>query len=427
MINFRIISYVFWIILFIYILNFFIYYTVGFSYFDFYLYYNKISNLNIDVIFFGHFQPIIYLYKIIDILVGFHGLIILKTFFLILPFIFFYKQNSLSHALFYLLFPYIFVNSFINFNLETLAIILLILFIYYYEKKEYYLSSLSILACIFIKEIYVINLIIASLLFFKDRKFIIFSILLTISIIFIYFFLNYVYINSAQSSDVIQISNIFDRYSLTNDFAYKLLFLSPFIVLFFLIDKIYYKYLFICSPNLIFILITKNDAYYSPLSHYSFSLIPFFIYAFLNSKKGIIKLKNINLLLCLLNIFIFIYFINSNDFKRQYQNNDSFLKENIPDNSSVTIQNRFSNVNLFKRKYIFSFPNNIQGSDIYEDKYFDEKIISKYVVLDLGKTFFLFDKKVNKKMFYDSSYYKNLIDNYYLINQSGSINVYKKK
>ena len=71
----------FGIILFIYILNFFIYYTVGFSYFDFYLYYNKISNLNIDVIFFGHFQPIIYLYKIIDILLGFHGLIILKIFF----------------------------------------------------------------------------------------------------------------------------------------------------------------------------------------------------------------------------------------------------------------------------------------------------------------------------------------------------------
>ena len=146
-------------------------------------------------------------------------------------------------------------------------------------------------------------------------------------------------------------------------------------------------------------MITKNNAYYSPLSHYSFSLIPFFIYSFLNSKKVIIKLKNINLLLCLLNIFIFIYFINSNNFNYQYQNHDSFLKENIPDNSSVTVQNRFSNVNLFKRKYIFSFPNNIEGSNIYEDKYFDEKIISQYVVLDIDKSFFSLIKKLIKKCF----------------------------
>ena len=81
MINYRIITYVFGIILFLYLLNYFIYSTVGFSYYDFYLYYNKISNLNVDVIFFGHFQPIIFIYKIIDIIFGFHGLIILKSFF----------------------------------------------------------------------------------------------------------------------------------------------------------------------------------------------------------------------------------------------------------------------------------------------------------------------------------------------------------
>ena len=33
------------------------------------------------MLFFLAFQPIIYLYKIIDILLGFHGLIILKIFF----------------------------------------------------------------------------------------------------------------------------------------------------------------------------------------------------------------------------------------------------------------------------------------------------------------------------------------------------------
>ena len=179
--------------------------------------------------------------------------------------------------------------------------------------------------------------------------------MIIISILFIYFFFNYVYVNSAQGSDVIQISNFFDSYSFTYDFAYKLLFISPFIVLFFFIDKNYYKYLFICSPNLIFILITKNNAYYSPLSHYFFSLIPFFIYSFLNSKKVIIKLKNINLLLCLLNIFIFIYFINSNNFNYQYQNHDSFLKENIPDNSSLQFKIDFRMLIYLKENIFFLF------------------------------------------------------------------------
>ena len=201
-------------------------------------------------------------------------------------------------------------------------------------------------------------------------------------------------------------------------------------ILFIFIDKIYYKYIYITLPNILFILLTKNDAYYSPLSHYSFSLLPFFIYSFLNSKKVIFAFKNINLSLCILNIFIFLYFLNSNNFNLQnfqFKNYDIFFKENIPDNSSVTIQNRFSNINLYKRKYIFPFPNNLKGSDIYENKYFDDKIISEYVILDFNKSFFLFDQKINKKLFYDSIYYKNFKENYDLINKKGSIHVYKKK
>ena len=194
---------------------------------------------------------------------------------MILPFIFFYRLIGLGYALFYLLFPYIFINSFVNFNLETIAIFLIILFIYYFEKKEYLLSAFSLLLCILIKEIYVINLIIASILFFINRNYKIFVTLIICSLFFIYFFLNFIYINSAQSSDVIQFSNFFDSYSLTYNFFNKLLFLSPFMILFIFIDKIYYKYIYITLPNILFILLTKNDAYYSPLSHYSFSLLPF--------------------------------------------------------------------------------------------------------------------------------------------------------
>lgn len=430
MIKYRIINHTFWILTFFYLLNIFIYHSIGFSYYDFYLYYNKISNLNTDVIFFGHFQPLIFLYKLIDIIFGFHGLIILKSFFLILPFIFFYNKVGLKHALFYLLFPYIFINSFINFNLETIAIFLLILFIYFFEKKDYLFSAFSILLCLFIKEIYVINLIFASSLFLINRNFKISFILIIFSAAFIYFFLNFVQVNSIQSSDVIQFSNIFENYSLTYNLFNKLLFLSPFIILFFFIDKVYYKYLFICIPNLIFILFTKNDAYYSPLSHYSFSLLPFFLYSFLNSKKVNFNLKIINLSLVLLNILILLYYLNSNNFNLknfQYQNYDEFFKENIPNNSSVTIQNRFSNINLYKRKLIFPFPNNLKGSDIYENKYFENQIISDYVILDFSKSFFVFDRKIDKKLFYDSIYYKILNHNYFLVNQYGSINVFKKK
>ena len=111
------ISFIISILVSLIIINFLNYYYVGLSYYDFGLYCNKLYNLSFypKILTFGHFQPIIYLIKFFYTFFDIYGLFIFNlSIYLISLFLLYKFFKSKIILIFFLLYPVIYINSFIN-------------------------------------------------------------------------------------------------------------------------------------------------------------------------------------------------------------------------------------------------------------------------------------------------------------------------
>ena len=130
-----------------------------------------------------------------------------------------------------------------------------------------------------------------------------------------------------------------------------------------------------------------------------------------------------------INLSIFSYYINRNVniylFNKSYFENNNAIDDYIFDHHSVTITNKITYSSLYKRKFLFSFPNNIMGVNQYQNYFFNNRFYSDFVVIDLNQTLFINDKIIKKNDFINSDYYEILTKNYSIIYKKNGFEIHE--
>ena len=362
---------------------------------------NNLWNLNHEPFraFYGHFQPLYYIYSIIYkvapleysawVLLASQSLIILITTLLLL------KYYNHIVALVFILHPATWYIGIGDFHFDSLIIILNTIFFILCKKQNFKFAIIVCLMFGIVKEYYILQtlsgLVYLYIINRSNHKFCSkFNFILIVSIIstLIYALLIYRYalsllipniiVDSINLKEVITSDNDFLNYSRLSDDIIIEKMKYIFSIIFPLSFLIFYKplTLILAIPNLIILIIFNNSGYFSIANHYSSSLIIPCIIAFSNTYEYLInkfdriQLLNMSLIIILIisNIIISpspisrLFYsdkISKYNYKTYHVDKRSVIikaaiNNIIPKNASVSVQNSI-NYHLLSNRNIECF------------------------------------------------------------------------
>ena len=407
----------------------------------------KITTGNSSIFLDGHFSPIFFLFsailsffQILSIDFFFsYFLILFQSFIILTPAIYFYfkRENLLTFV--YLLCPPIWFLNFNDFHIDVLIIpIIFFSLIIYFKKPNNYRFLTIILFAALLKEYYSLILIsFGFFIIFEEKKFNYFAIFLILIglIIFFSYYLYFQDIYTITDKSKIGDSQMYSGF-IGDDFLSliknlflnfnhyffglfefkKIIYLVFFIFYFLIFIRFKLSLLIIIFPFLLINLISLNTTFVSLINHHIVTLIPVLIYNFYiykNKFKDFINKFNLNffyiiLFLCFSpNFFSPYFYFNDYDLFNfsnylNYQKKvliKQELKKTINSTKSISIQNNLNHNYLSFRENYFLFPEGVFDFKFKKDKEGNDiKILVDYVIIDLSKTSYIYDKKcVNLK------------------------------
>lgn len=414
------------------------------NYADFGIFENIIYNFSkglFTVVFDGHFSPVysifgslLFVLNIfsIEYLVSYIALLI-QSLCILSPALFFFYKKKYFLANIYLLFPPIWFLNYNDFHIDTLVIPILFFSIYsYHNFKSSNLYFFLILSLILIKEYYATLVFFFAIYIFVDEKKLKQSIILILIslffLIFYYFYIKQLFTISSLSlagdsefysgfigNNIFEIFiNLFKNIDVyfKNLFNFKKLFFLIFFVFYFLLFKYFnYRLIIIIFPLLFINFLSLNLTFVSLANHHTVSIISvlaYNLYLFENKFYEFFSKYNLKI------FYILIFFIFTPNYFSPYFylskyelfsfNNVENIKRNIKikndlsylfdQEHSLSVQNNLSNNILSLRSNYFLFPEGVflaKNKKIFPSDHIS--ILADYVILDLKKELFIYDKR----------------------------------
>ncbi|WVH09087.1 MAG: hypothetical protein EoVTN8_409 [Fluviibacter phosphoraccumulans EoVTN8] len=406
------------------------YLSIHYNVCDFGLLVNNIQNVSNDLsrVVVGHFQPFLFLF----------GVLYRTTIFNPAEIILIFQSLVLSISGTWILYRYGFVVFFAyilnpltwsllaEFHIDTITIPILLLFFYYIERIKYTYALISIVAIMFVKEVYVL-LGLFMLLYWtlnqNIKKIRLYQLALVIGIsaaILIAYYIGFPEYIGAQNSYNGFTFNGSYQFSAQSDMISekKIRFLFfPLISLLF-IPLASLNVIFIVLPLQLLYILSNNESYVSIYNHYVAPILLVYIIAFayglnlIQSKYLItitVKLVIISLFL-LINVLTSVSPISITSIREKYwayslsayipNSRDATIRglinENIPDGSLVSFQNTVFYQGDRKFERVYPFPIGVFNpiEEITIDNVLNVKRhedLAQYVVIDLRRPPYLAD------------------------------------
>jgi hypothetical protein len=374
--------------IFIFFLNFFLYYTINSNYFDLGTLFNQINNPSL--IFENYpYRLISFFYYFIPLDFRENSLIFLNTLFFFLPY-FLLKKNNKIILLVYFTSPLIILGSLNTFHTDVVFIFLSLLNLLFYKKNN---------------KIFFVTLFLIFIT--KD--------------IFFYFQVFYIFyvienkLNKLLNRLFISVLLIIIAYELNQTLVfytiYKLFFIFYFFIIFFYLFANLRLLVFLLTIFAAMLIYDPPIQFYNIKGHNAYYFLPYILY---NLIKLEFKHKYFFYFSIILNILCNIYVISTDHrFKALILSLNNLDKIQIQKKKISQINKKDSII--FTQNNINFFPKTKNYYPLKDEKTY-QKLISKnqmvnvYIIVDLNKTFYIDDKKCSLKNNVCFSFLKN-IDN----------------
>ncbi len=404
----------------------------NYDYFDFGFYLHKIFNCGINNIDFecnsGHFQPIIFLFKIFTFF-DFFPFILLLTSTLIITVsgilishiaLILFKDSTLAViiGLCFFLFPMTSFIDLLGFHPDIFAILFCTLSFFFLSKNYIYLSFLAFSFVIFCGEQWLFSFILFSLYlyYFSKKKLFLFLFFLSVLVSFLIFL--YLSIISSEHNIASVLSDDGPYSSLINFNLNRVLFENFFKKLYFLFFLffpflLFHEYIIlIIIPDLAKILLSTELLHFMVDSHYTVIILPVIFYSYINKIKLLFnrfKILTFTLFICLglsisnsalpISINFYSNYAASNyNYKNYFSSRpalyDVILFLNVDDDLVILNKSfhkdfykfsklkRFTNLDDYLGKYfLFNTSDHISDGSTYSEKDFQDKIKNSLLFL----------------------------------------------